>query len=120
MDSPETPEKPAVLHPLDGVRPRHTVCPYCGYRPSGAAITHGVITCPECGGTVPFEPARPKVSKRVRVASRVITLAGALGIVGFGAVLWSATGAKAAVLFWGCVLLVAAAGAVLRAFLARD
>ena len=46
-------------HRLDGVRPRHTICPACGYQHGGLEIKGGIIVCPECGATMNFDLPRP-------------------------------------------------------------
>jgi hypothetical protein len=59
-------------HPLDGVRPRHTVCPACGYQHGGLPIRAGIIVCPECGATMDFDLRREK--RRARRPPRRVTL----------------------------------------------
>ena len=64
MGLPEIVLAEAKSHPLDGVRPKHTICPGCGYQHGGLEIKGGIIVCPECGAAMNFDLPRIKRVRR--------------------------------------------------------
>jgi hypothetical protein len=78
----------ATRHALDGVRPKHTICPGCGYQHGGLQIKGGVITCPECGAAAQFDRPRLKASvRRPRPIALWLLLAIVMVLLVMGAVL---------------------------------
>lgn len=72
MDPPENALAESRSHPLDGVRPKHTICPGCGYQHGGLEIKGGIIVCPECGASMNFD--LPRVKRARRRPPRRVTL----------------------------------------------
>lgn len=76
----------------DGVRPKHAVCPSCGYQFGGIPITHGQLTCPECAHTFSFQdmthPSRRTPRPKLGITIGVVLLAGASIALGYSGLMY--------------------------------